>query len=351
MSIMYYLHCEMVTFYDRYVRLGSNEQEKLRGYRDTNIERLKKGLTKLDYKTPVRAVGQGSYTMHTMVQHPDNDYDLDNAVIFAREDLPSDALRARQRVLAGVEAGGGNFERPPEARTNAVTVWYAEGYHIDLAVYRCYQDMFGNEVIEHAGVEWTRRDPSEITDWFRDEVVRQSPSPDRGATVKEKQMRRIVQLLKTFSKSRSSWNLPGGLLISVLVAECYRPDWNRDDLALYNTMAAIHTRLQWSTEIRNPVDPSLKLTYKDECVNQTIRFKVKLEQALDWLTPLHAHECDKITAYQSWNNVFQHEYWSELVSGAELQKSAKFVTTTGALYVAKPAEPSIESPSHRFYGD
>ncbi|KAB2902189.1 MAG: hypothetical protein F9K27_17590 [Anaerolineae bacterium] len=348
---MYDLHCEMVTFYDKYVHLSSDEQDKLRGYRDTNIERLEKGLTKLDYNTPVRTVGQGSYTMHTMVQHPDNDYDLDNAVIFVREDLPSDALGARQRVLAGVGAGGGNFKKPPEARTNAVTVWYAEGYHIDLAVYRCYLDMFGNEVIEHAGVEWTHRNPSEITDWFRNEVVRQSPSPSDGATVKEKQMRRVVQLLKMFAKSRSSWNLPGGLLISVLVAECYRPDWNRDDVAFYNTIAAIHTRLQRSTEILNPVDPSLKLTYKDEYINQVICFEEKLEQALDWLAPLHTYDCDEITAYRSWNKVFQHEYWSELVSGVELQNSAKFVTSTGTLHVARPAERSIQSPAHRFYGD
>ena len=350
---MYDLHSEMITFYDRHVRLGKEEQDKLRDYRDKNIERLEAGLQKLDYNPLVRTVGQGSYTMHTMVQHPDNDYDIDNAVIFSSDDLPSGSLEARQRVLAAVKEGGGNFSfnQPPEARTNAVTVWYADGYHIDLAVYRCYPDLFGNEIIEHAGVEWTRRDPSEMNDWFKNEVTRQSPSPEKGATVKEGQMRRIVQLLKMFAKSRASWNLPGGLLISALVAERYSPDWNRDDVALYNTMAAIRTRLQVNKEILNPVDPSLKLTDKDEHVNRVIRFEEKLGKAIDWLAPVQAHDCDEITAYRSWRNVFQHEYWSELVSGAELQQSAKYVTSIGALHVTKPAERSVESPPHRFYGD
>jgi hypothetical protein len=35
--------------------------------------------------------------------------------------------------------------------------------------------------------------------------------------VDDKQLRRVVRWLKMFSKSRSSWKLPGGLIISALV--------------------------------------------------------------------------------------------------------------------------------------
>ncbi len=343
----------MNAFYDKHVRLSSHKQHELTDYRDRNLTRLREGLTKLGYPVPTRVCGQGSYAMSTMVQHPDNDYDIDTAVIFASEDLPSSSLGARQRVLAGIREGGGNFKEPPEARTNAVTVWYQEGHHIDLAVYRSYCDAYGRTVIEHAGADWCRRDPMEITNWFRDAVKAKSPSPDYGATVKEGQMRRVVQLLKMFAKSRPNWGLPGGLLISVLVSECYRPDWQRDDLALYNTMSSICNRIQWNTEILNPVDTSLKLTDKNEHVCQVERFGERLGQALDWLNPLCNDSCDELAAYKAWNKLFQNNYWSELVSGVEMSRAAKslYVAPTGMISTEKPDGRSVLSPDHQFFGD
>jgi hypothetical protein len=350
---MYNTHAEIYTFYDKHVRLSREKQIELTEYRDTNLKRLREGLTKLGYPLPERVCGQGSYAMSTMVQHPDNDYDIDTAVIFASEDLPSSSLKARQRVLAGVEEGGGNFKQPPEARTNAVTVWYQDGHHIDLAVYHFYSDAFGTEVIEHAGAEWCRRDPQDITNWFKDAVASKSPSPDNGASVKEAQMRRIVQLLKMFAKSRPNWGLPGGLLISVLVSECYVADWQCDDAALYNTIVAICNRIQSNTEILNPVDPSLKLTDKNEHVCQVERFGERLGQAIDWLNPLFDSACDKLVAYKAWNKFFQHDYWSELVSGVEMSQAAKslHVAPTGMIYTEKPDGRAVQSPDHRFFGD
>jgi hypothetical protein len=78
----------------------------------------------------------------------------------------------------------------------------------------------------------------EMTHWFTDMVHTPSPSKETGATVDPLQMRRIVCWLKAFARSREHWDLPGGLLISVLVVESYRPDFERDDVSLYNTMVA-----------------------------------------------------------------------------------------------------------------
>lgn len=350
---MHSTHSEMYAFYDKYVRLSRETQNELTRYRDTNLARLETGLTNLGFALPEQTCGQGSYAMSTMVQQPNGDYDIDTAVIFASTDLPSSPLKARQRVLAGIERGGGNFKRPPEARTNAVTVWYQEGQHIDLAVYRRYYDIYGKEVIEHAGSEWCRRDPRDITNWFRDEVAKKSPSPEAGATVKDGQMRRIVQLLKMFAKSSPNWRLPGGLLVSVLVSECYVADWYRDDLSLYNTIVAIHNRLGWNTEVLNPVDPTLKLTYKNEYLCQVQRLEEKLGKVIEWLAPLFEANCDELTAYKAWRKVFDHYYWGELVTGAEMALASKglYVGTTGLVHISKPSERSVHSPSHRFYGD
>ena len=171
------------------------------------------------------------------------------------------------------------------------------------------------------------------------------------ATVNPKQMRRIVRLIKMFAKSRDSWNLAGGLLISALVSERYQPDYYRDDVALYNTMKSIRSRIQSYTEIRNPVDVSLVLTDTTEHVNEVVRLGEKLSDAICWLEPLLRHDCEEVDAYKAWNKVFKHIYWSEMIEGIEMQKAAKFVSAPGFLHLDKPVERSAPSPQHRFYGD
>ena len=217
---MFNLHDTINEFYKNHVRLDSDEKNKLVGYRDTNLKRLKSGLDKLgdehDTTYPYYQYyrNQGSYAMFTLNQHPDNEYDIDIAIVFKKDDLPNSALKARQRIADAFKKMPGHFSQDPEARPNAVTVWYAEGYHIDFAVYRSFEDECGNTIIEHAGPDWTEREPMEVTKWFNDAVNSDSPSQEDGATVDDYQMRRIVQFLKAFSKSQSSWNLPGGLIIS-----------------------------------------------------------------------------------------------------------------------------------------
>jgi hypothetical protein len=361
---MFDLHDETYKFYRDHVRLSSEQRKDLAGYRDTNYARLKDGLDKLNFPHPQRKCDQGSYAMYSTNQHPNNNYDIDVAIIFDKEDLPSSPLDARKRIESAMQEGGGNFSKPPEARTNAVTIWYQEGHHVDLAIHRRYFDTWGNEVIEHAGIEWTSRDPMEITNWFNNTVNELSPSKDNGASVANGQMRRVVQLLKMFVKSRSSWQdsgktLPGGLLISTLVGkECYRSNSESDEKALYDTIVALHNRLQTNIEVNNPVDETQSLTYKDEYKNQVERFKEKLGKALEWLEPLLELEGDKESEAKAWKQFFNHDYWDDLVdqiseakSLGEALRKTSFATSTGGITSIKPSEKHIEVPSHRYYGD
>ena len=316
---MFNLHDKMNEFYKDHVRLDTDERKKLAGYRDINLERLKSGLDKLGEKHDTTYAyyqydcNQGSYATFTLNQHPDNEYDIDVAIVFKKDDLPSSALKARQRIADAFKQMGRIFSKDPEARTNAVTVWYAEGYHIDFAVYRKYEDESGDTIIEHAGPDWTERDPMDLTNWFNDAVNKNSPSKEYGATVEDYQMRRIVQWLKAFAKSRSSWNLPGGLIISVLVALCYQPDHDRDDIALYNTMVTIYNRLLLSAQVWNPANPPELLTYKEEYKKQVERFRDKLGSAITKLAPLFEDECTTDKAMNAWNWMFNHPFWEEAV--------------------------------------
>ncbi|TYL96625.1 hypothetical protein FXB40_11320 [Bradyrhizobium rifense] len=208
--------------------------------------------------------------MHTLNQDPrdDNDYDIDVALLFQRNALPEDPRAARQRVADALGKRCTNFTQEPSARTNAVTVWYAEGYHVDFAVFRSYSDDFGREKIEHASTDWKERNPQEINDWFRKAVATKSPSLGLLTKVPEGQLRRIVRFLKWSTRSRPSWSLPGGLIVSSLVVECYRPSFERDDVALYDRVVALRNCLALDSTIRRCtiplIDPSSRPTPKSQ---------------------------------------------------------------------------------------
>jgi hypothetical protein len=157
----------------------------------------------------------------------------------------------------------------------------------------------------------------DITNWFNGQVRDRSPSGEYGAAVDAGQMRRVVRLLKAFAKSRASWNLPGGLIISALVAERYQLDNERDDLSLYNTMVAIRNRLLVNQEVLNPVDSSQSLTYKDEYVKQVERFRDELGNAIDHLQVLFDPKCTREDAMKAWQRVFNHSFWADSMEEAK----------------------------------
>lgn len=330
---MFDLSGDLQTFYDRHVRLGGDRRKRLADHRDLNIARLKNGLDDLAAESkrprphPYDWQNQGGYAMHTLNQDPrdDNDYDIDVALLFERSALPEDPLAARQRVADALCKRCTNFTKEPTARTNAVTVWYAEGYHIDFAVYRTYTDDFGRQKIEHASTEWRGRNPQEINDWFRNAVSTKSPVVGLLTRVPEGQLRRIVRFVKWFTRSRPSWSLPGGLIVSTLVVECYRPSFDRDDVALYDTVVALRNRLAYDTTVRNPVDRS-EFTANSEIANQVKRFKAQLDMAVGKLSTLFDGDCDRTRGRSAWDWIFVHDFWG----GKETAKVALDESVTTA---------------------
>lgn len=308
------VHAELNKFYEDHVRLGENRRKVLAGYRDACLDRLTDGLNKLaeerntTYCTFARRVNQGSYPMRTLNQHPNHEYDIDVAVIFKKDDLPTTALEARNRVADALLKAGGNFRKDPEARTNAVTVWYADGAHVDLAVYREVEGFWENK-LEHAGAEWSERDPQAITEWFNKQVE------DRSATalfffdsVEPGQLRRVVRWFKAFARSRTSWSLPGGMILTAVGAEEYQGDGRRDDIALYNTLMSIRSRLESNLDVNNPVT-SLPLTEKPQIKAQMKRLLEKLDYVMPYLEVIEEDDCTEDRAYKAWNKVFNHEFW------------------------------------------
>jgi len=325
---MYDMSKNILDFHDNHVKLSESEKSKLRDYKNLNLKRLKDGLDEIneendtDYKILID-YEQGSVSMSTLTQNDNKEYDIDIAVILDEDNIPDDPSDARKVIEEALIKKCTNFSDPPVARTNAVTVWYKDGYHIDFAVYRQRISLWGNNYFEHAGKTWTERNPVEVKNWFTNEVNNQSPRKQFGATVREGQMRRVVRMLKMFSKSRLTWSLPGGFILSALVSECYQSDFHRDDVSFYNTMVAIKNRLELSIDVYNPVHTGQLLNHDNKTTKKIERLKSKLKSNLEKLDDLFEDTCDEKQARKGWKKLFNHNYWSaeEVVSEMSLAKA------------------------------
>src|SRR5690625_839105 len=259
---MYNLESEFNRFYREHVVLPQKEKSSLFSKKNINVKRLRDGLEEYneengtDYKLAEEPIVQGSVAMSTVIQNDSNDYDIDVAIVFEKENIPNGTTSTKNLVVKALMKKTKQFKVEPEAKTNCVRIVYAEGYHVDFAIYRRTKSDEDNQCFtyEHCGSEWRVRDPRSITNWFLEQ------NKD-----KDYKLREIVRLFKMFSKSREGWvNMPGGLIQSVLCDEKYQ-SYNRLDESFYYTIKLIRNRLTKNKEVYNPVDMenSLKLVEKD----------------------------------------------------------------------------------------
>jgi hypothetical protein len=306
---------DVLAYHDDKVTLPTAEQTEMRGRRNANRDRLKRGLKDAKKPSPREFMSQGSYSMKTMTQHLAKDYDIDDGVYFSKEVLVGDrggemsALQARQMVRDALDDGW--FKTPPEVRKNCVRVSYEAGFHVDVPVYRCVttKDVWGNESYHHelASSEWKRSDARDVTEWFENENETQSPDVDNG-----RQLRRIVRQIKKYARSRDSWKgaVLSGFGITKLVTECFRADASREDKALYDTMKAIRDRLNWNLVVQHPVTPNETITSGTDDTRARV-LRDKLGEALGTLAPLFEYGCTRKQALKCWDKVFATSFFCE----------------------------------------
>jgi len=332
---MYNCANDILAYHDDKVTLPQAERTNMRGRRDANRERLKKGLKDKDKPAPREFASQGSYAMKTMTQHPAKDYDIDDGVYFEKAVLIGErgaemtALQARQMVRDALDDG--SFKTPPEVRKNCVRVYYLAGYCVDVPAYRrvATKDIFGNESYHHelASSDWKRSDARDVSKWFEDENTKQSPD-----TVNGRQLRRVVREIKKYARSRESWSgqILSGFGITKLVTECFRGDMWREDRALYETMKAIRDRLNWNLVVAHPVTPDQTITKGTD--DPRARFlRARLTEAIDTLAPLFEHDCTRTKALKCWDKVYATTFFSNRDETKIEKKSALLKVASVAL--------------------
>ena len=324
---MYDLSSKFNTFYTSYVVLPQSEQNSLYDKKNLNLQRLKNGLKEYndEYKTSYSVAEdcvQGSVAMSTVVQNEDSDYDIDVAVVFNKSVLGDKGAQATRNMVANaLRRKTKQFNAEPEVKTSCVRVKYADGYHIDFAIYRRSYDYINEEwIYEHSGSEWSSRELRGLTDWFKT----QNDNSDG-------KLRKVIRLSKMFCKSRSSWkNMPSGLLQTVLCDEKLQKSYDRIDELFYYTMKEIVNRIENNTSVVAPVDNGRDLTPRQSDKQKMINWKNQLKSKLADLDVLFSEDCTQTDAIQAWYGFFNHEFWNESTTKSEyntLQPFKKSVCT------------------------
>lgn len=308
-------------FHDDCVMLTNDMKQKMRDRRDANQKRLARGLEKAGAPKAQRHVKQGSYAMHTMVQSEFDASDIDDGAIFLKGDLVGPkggeytALDAKKMVRDALDDG--SFTTPPQVHTNCVRVFYNDGFTLDIPVYREVDGFFGT-YYELASTDWKKSDPEGVTSWFNKRVIEKSPDENEG-----RQMRRIVRLLKAWCKSRSSWNMPSGFILSKLTDEVYSKDHgllNRDDQALVQVMEAILRRLNGliypNLVVGHPVVFGENITKTDKDAAM-VELHERLRDAVAALSTLRRSDCAELDALKALRTIFSTDYFEKRISELE----------------------------------
>ncbi len=294
-------------FHDQKIVLPQSEQTAMRRRRDANRDRLRKGLEKNERPLPLEFVKQGSYAMRTMLQHPSNDYDIDDGVYFDKSDLVgprgAEMTPADAKWMVRDALDDGSFATPPAVRRNCVRIFYSAGYHVDMPVYRRVPDGSGFIYELASGSEWRRSDARDVTAWFDGALE---------ATGQTYLVRRLVRYLKKHARSRDSWcgRILSGFGITALVVERRHLDTSRDDRAVYETMKAVRDRLNWNLVVSHPVTPGETITSGTQDAKATY-LRDRLTEALDALAPLFDHDCTRKKALSCWDKVYNTDFFSQ----------------------------------------
>lgn len=363
---------QVEAFRNEKVRLPKEFREKLFAHRDSNRDRL---ITRLPKRIPGLSISynsfkpQGSSAVKTIIQTKFvyEEYDIDDGLVLWRHELVDDdgneltAAQVREHVLESLKDK--RFVKQPNMASNAIRVYYKEDdeekHHIDFPVYRRYINDQGNVVRELASATgWVESDPTQVNNWFNGEVKSLNENfPGKGT-----QMRRLIQLIKRFCRSRFAWDMPNGMKLTMLVAECQPAFHTRLDLAFRRLLEELKDRLEENKIIRNlahPGQPTLTRTDSDQNV---VDFLDKIEEALEKLEVLDSpdHQNSK-SSREAWDWIFQSDgFFREYDEKKEKREKQTRLEKLAATIESGTARTSavgvigsvgVINPPHRFYGD
>jgi hypothetical protein len=312
---------EIEKFWDEKVRMNQNFKEKLFAHRKANRDRL---ISRLPQKIEGLSISdssfcpQGSMAMRTIIQtkFSDDEYDIDDGLILKKEELIDNegnylgTETIRNIILETLKDD--RFVKQPKLHTNCVRVYYAETdeekHHVDFAIFRRFNTADG-VVKELANKDdWVESNPTQINYWFDTEVILRNANDGRGT-----QLRKLIQLLKRFARSRQDWDLPNGLKLTMLAAECQDESNDRIDVAFRKLLCGIEQRLNNNMIIKNLAHPEQPEITKTSADPNVVNLLDKVSMAIDKLKDLDEIDCDREKARKIWDWIFKTDGFFESI--------------------------------------
>ena len=231
------LQKEFRVFHDE-IRLGTyDEDENLRKKRDTLIKELRIELQ--DEKIPdtdkaltFTKLDQGSYAMRTGIKPINDDYDIDVGFVF---DITNDEYSSRELKILVFDALNKRHNRTVVYKKPCITVEYADGYHVDLAIYSDNYDDYHIAWGKRNAAEqkWYESDPKGLKTWVAgvSNVAEQS-----------KQFRCCVRYLKKWKEKhfiKLGNNAPVSIGLTIQAKEHFIFNKDNDLSSLINIVSKI----------------------------------------------------------------------------------------------------------------
>lgn len=314
------------------IRLGTyDEDEKLRKKRDLLIDELKDKLKdekvpNTDRKLTFTKIDQGSYSMNTGIKPKNDDYDIDVGIIF---DITNDEYESYKLKKLVFDKLNSQHNRTVKYNRPCITVEYADGYHVDLAIYSKNNDdihiAWGKENSKER--IWYKSEPKKLTEWVAD------VSSDAD---KSRQYRRCVRFLKKWKEKHFSSdgnNAPASIGLTIQARNHFR--YHKDNYldSLIHIVEKMKNDFELNTEswkmnidIRLPVEPRKNVYYKMSEIQQD-NFYEKIEALLESLNDAKNEDSRK-EACKILRKVFGDEFpLSDDDDNTESAKTLPFVTT------------------------
>lgn len=295
------LQKEFDSFHDK-IKLGTYEENQtLRDKRNLLIDELTEALK--DEKIPgtdlpltFTKIDLGSYAMHTGIVPEKGDYDIDVGVIFNVSPEQYDSHVLKKLVYDKLNK---QHNRTVDYNRPCITVKYAAGYHVDIAVY-CKKDsdryIAWGKVHNKADHKWWDADPEGLKTW----VHNVDQNKDKRA-----QFRRVTRYLKKwkikhFSNSGNVAPPSIGLTIQARHHFNYCADSDLDSLitavegiksAFWEAWDTDSESFKWAVEQALPVLPGKDVYYK-MTLNQTDTFYSKVGSLLEALEHAKGEDSD-----------------------------------------------------------
>ena len=251
-----------------------NEKAKLRDKRDTLLRALKANLP--DDVPSFESFNQGSYSMHTGVVPPGNNYDIDVGVIFdCKNDKYPDPVVLKKKVRDALDT----HVRTVSIRRPCVTVSYMRGedvdYHVDLAIYVKRDDGLLNlaKGKENSGEDkrvWEASDPKQLTSLIC------SAFTDDGELA---QYRRCIRSIKRWRNVQFS---NGGAPLSIALTVAAR-SWFQPHFETSGKPGDLIAMLNWVKSFLQ----HFELNITDEGLHERLNLKLPVSPYVDlmeWMT-------------------------------------------------------------------